>query len=89
MRPGVDKQTYVRERRCIETVTASHRIAEACVTREPLEQLRQHVTTLVDVDVDALDDDELDRLVVGVQRERERLAAVEATLLSRWDSRQV
>jgi hypothetical protein len=54
-----------------------------------LEQFRRHVTTLVDVDVDALDDDELDRLVVGVQPERERLAAVEAMLLSRWDSRQV
>ena len=44
---------------------------------------------LLDVDPDALTDDELHELVVAVQRQSHRLAALRAKLISAWDGRKV
>ena len=52
-------------------------------------KLDQALAELAAVDVDTLTDTELQHLVVGVQPRRDRLGAVAARPLERWDSRGV
>jgi hypothetical protein len=54
-----------------------------------LEDLRRVVDRLGEADPFALSDDELHAVVVGLQRERARLGAVAAALLSSWDARRI
>lgn len=56
---------------------------------EALEQLDEAISGLLVLDPDTLGDGELHELVVAVQRQRARLGAAAATLLSRWDHRGV
>ena len=49
-------------------------------------QLDEVISTLAGVDVDTLAPSELDALVVGLQRVRQRLAGVGADVLARWDT---
>src|SRR6187200_697117 len=49
-------------------------------------QLDDVIATLAGVDVDTLAPSELDALVVGLQRARQRLAGVSAGVLVRWDT---
>jgi Domain of unknown function (DUF222) len=54
-----------------------------------VERLEETVSDLLAVDPDTLSDGELHELVVAVQRQRARLGAAAAELLSRWDYRGV
>ena len=49
-------------------------------------QLDEAISTLAGVDVDTLAPDQLDAVVVGRHRARQRLAGVGAGLLARWDT---
>ena len=51
-----------------------------------LDDLTAAVDALLELDVDALDDDALGELVVGLHREESRQAAVKARLLRRWEA---
>lgn len=53
------------------------------------EALAQAVGGKLDLDVDALDDQQLHELVVGSHRAAARLAAVRAKLIAAWDARGV
>lgn len=54
-----------------------------------LADLEEAIDSLSTVDVDALTDGELHDAVVELQRQRARLGAFAATLIRRWDQRQV
>jgi hypothetical protein len=54
-----------------------------------VEQLDKAIDALSTLDPDALSDAELDEAVVALQRQRNRLGAVAARVLGRWDRRRV
>ncbi|HEY7044326.1 MAG TPA: hypothetical protein VH419_11715 [Nocardioidaceae bacterium] len=54
-----------------------------------LEALGEAINGLAALDIEALGDEELHALVVGVQRDRARLGVVAGELVGRWDARQV
>ena len=54
-----------------------------------VEQLDKAIDALSTLDPDALTDAELDEAVIELQRQRNRLGAVAARLLGRWDRRRV
>jgi hypothetical protein len=56
---------------------------------ELADRLDTDLGELLGVDPDTLTDDELHELVVGVQRQSHRLAALRAKLISAWDGRRV
>lgn len=51
--------------------------------------LSEAIDVLLAIDPANIDDDELHRLVIGVQRQSSRLAAARAPLVSAWDRRRV
>ena len=54
-----------------------------------VEELRETVDRLADLDVDTLSDPELHDAMVDLQRQRARLGAIASGLLARWDHRGV
>src|SRR5260221_2974025 len=52
-----------------------------------MELLDQAIDSVARIDPDALSDIELHELVTGLRRERDRLMAAEARLVSAWDAR--
>lgn len=56
---------------------------------EGLDDLAAVIDSLLDVDPNSLPDAELHDLVATIQRQRHRLAAVAATLVSSWDQRMI
>src|SRR6266700_7386562 len=54
-----------------------------------MEVLEGAIDALGALDPDALADDELHSLVVGLRRVRDRLVAAEAALVSAWDARKI
>lgn len=54
-----------------------------------LDQLQTAIDDVLDVDPRTLTDEELHELVIGIERQRHRLAAAAASAISSWDHRQV
>ena len=56
---------------------------------EGLEQLKAAIDAVLALDPDTVTDTELDEMMIGLQQQRNRLGAVAARLLARWDARHV
>jgi hypothetical protein len=70
-------------------LVVDERLCYPCAMSKGLDDLKAAIDSLVDVDPNALTDAEVHELVVTVQRQRHRLAAVAAEAISTWDQRMV